>query len=181
RGHPLGGAVGDHAATAMGILVLEGPVEHVGDGLEATVGMPVGAPRLTGSVLDRPHLVHVDERVELVERNTGEGPAHRESLAFERAGCGRDALHRPLSLVGAGLRQAGEGQGVGGDGGHGTLPDSCRIKYLSLQQRWRRLCSEAAQCRRFTPSPRTPTPSPSSPPYWSPPTTPSSASTARAR
>jgi hypothetical protein len=67
--HPLRGAVGDHAAAAMGVLVLEGPVDHVGDRLEAPVGVPVGAPRLARGVVDFAHLVHVDEGVE-VARST---------------------------------------------------------------------------------------------------------------
>jgi hypothetical protein len=45
--HPLGVAVGDEPAAAVGVLVLEDPVEHVGDGLEAAVGcqgVPLGSP-----------------------------------------------------------------------------------------------------------------------------------------
>ena len=38
--HPLGVAVGDEAAAAVGVLVLEDAVDHVGDGLEAAVGVP---------------------------------------------------------------------------------------------------------------------------------------------
>ena len=132
RGHPLGSAVGDDAAAAVGVLVLEGAVEHVGDGLEAPVRVPVGAPRLAGAVVDRAHLVHVDERVELFGGHACECPPHGEALAFEAAGRRGDARDRPLALLRARLGQAGEGQGVGGDGRHGRLPDSCRIKYPYL-------------------------------------------------
>ena len=82
-GHPLGGAVGDDAAAAVGVLVLEGAVDHVGDGLEAAVGVPVGAPGLARRVVDLAHLVHVDERVEVGQVDAGEGPADREALALE--------------------------------------------------------------------------------------------------
>src|SRR5207302_2543300 len=36
-GHPLGIAVGDQAAAAVGILMPERPVDYVGNGLEAAV------------------------------------------------------------------------------------------------------------------------------------------------
>ena len=64
-GHPLRGAVVDHAATAMAVLVLKRPVDHVGDGLEAPVWMPVGAFGLQRRVVDLTHLVHVHERVQI--------------------------------------------------------------------------------------------------------------------
>jgi hypothetical protein len=47
RGHPLGVAVGDQPAAAVGVLVPEDAVDHVGDGLEAPVGcqgVPLGSP-----------------------------------------------------------------------------------------------------------------------------------------
>ena len=55
-GHPLGVAVGDEAIAAIGVLVLEDPVDHVGDGLEPAVRVPRGPlgspgrrrPRLSG-------------------------------------------------------------------------------------------------------------------------------------
>src|SRR5262245_27678290 len=46
--HPLGVAVGDRAAAAVGVLVLEDAVDHVGDRLEAAVRVPrraLGLPR----------------------------------------------------------------------------------------------------------------------------------------
>src|SRR5215217_9413262 len=42
-GNPLRIAVGDQPATAIGVLVAENAVEHVGDGLEPPVGVPGGA------------------------------------------------------------------------------------------------------------------------------------------
>ena len=120
-GHPLGGAVGDDAAAAVGVLVLEGAVDHVGDGLEAAVGVPVGAPGLDGRVVDLAHLVHVDERVEVGQVDAGEGPPHREALALEAGRRGRDRPDGAGSVAradGGDLRQR---QGVSGHGGHGYL------------------------------------------------------------
>ena len=98
-GHPLGGAVGDDAAAAVGVLVLERAVDHVGDGLEATVGVPGGALGLARGVVDLAHLVHVDERVEVGEVDAGEGPATGKpspskpagAVVTERTGRSRDS------------------------------------------------------------------------------------------
>jgi hypothetical protein len=38
--HPLGGAGADESATAVRVVVFDDTLEHVGDGLEATVGVP---------------------------------------------------------------------------------------------------------------------------------------------
>ena len=78
--HPLGGAVGDQAAATVGILVGEPAVDHVGDGFEPAVRMPVGASRLPGLVLHLTHLVHVYERVEVGGADPGEGPDDGEAL-----------------------------------------------------------------------------------------------------
>ena len=93
-GHPLGVAVGDHAAAAVRVLVLEDAVDHVGDGLEAAVRVPRRALRLARRVLDLAHLVEVDERVEVGEVDAGERPADREALALEAARRGGDAADR---------------------------------------------------------------------------------------
>ncbi len=66
--------------------MLEDPVQHVRDGLEAPVRVPRRALRLAGRVLDLAHLVHVDERIEVGEIDAGERSADRESLALEAAG-----------------------------------------------------------------------------------------------
>jgi hypothetical protein len=63
--------------------VPEDPVEHVGDGLEAAVGVPGGALGLAGGVVDLAHLVHVDERVQRAQVDAGEGAADREALALK--------------------------------------------------------------------------------------------------
>ena len=83
RRHPLRRAVRDQAAATDGVLVLEGAVDHVGDGLEAPVGVPGRALGLAGCVLHLAHLVHVDEGVEVRDGHAGEGAPHREPLAFE--------------------------------------------------------------------------------------------------
>ena len=61
----------------------ERAVDHVGDGLEAAVRVPRRALGLAGGVLDLAHLIHVDERVELIELDAGEGAADGEALALE--------------------------------------------------------------------------------------------------
>ena len=101
-GHPLGVAVGDQAATAVRVLVLEGAVDHVGDGLEAAMGMPRRALGFAGRVLHLTHLIHVDERVD--ERGIGarEGAPHRESFALESVRRGGDADHRTERRAAAG-------------------------------------------------------------------------------
>ena len=63
--------------------MLEGAVDDVGHGLEAPVGVPVGAPGLAGAVVHGAHLVHVDEGVESLDRHAGEGPADGEALPLE--------------------------------------------------------------------------------------------------
>ena len=91
RRHPLRIAVRDHSPAAVRVAVLEGAVHDVGDGLEAAMRMPGRAFRLAGRVLDLPHLVHVDERVELAEIHAVERATHREAVALEPPGCARDA------------------------------------------------------------------------------------------
>jgi hypothetical protein len=77
-GHPLGVAVGDQPAAAVGVLVLERAVDDVGDGLEPAVRVPRGALGLTRAVVDLAHLVHVHERVEPGQVHPGEGAPDRE-------------------------------------------------------------------------------------------------------
>ena len=102
--HPLGVAVGDEAAAAGRVPVLEGAVDHVGHGLEAPVGMPGRALRLTGRVLDLAHLVHVHEGIETIEGDAGEGPVHREAFPLEARRRGGDGLDRPAWPVRARVR-----------------------------------------------------------------------------
>jgi hypothetical protein len=53
----------DGSSAAVAILVLEGSVNHVGEGFEAAVWVPGCAARLIRGVFNLAHLVHVDERV----------------------------------------------------------------------------------------------------------------------
>ena len=135
-GHPLGGAVGDEAAAADGVLVLEGAVDHVGHRLEATVGVPGRALRLTGGVLDLAHLVHVDERVEVGQRHTREGAPYGEALALETRGRVGDALDRA------------DGGGLGGHADpreqQGCLGRSLQARRTSLSVAIWRLSGERA-------------------------------------
>ena len=64
RCHPLRVTVGDDSAATVGVLVDEGAVHDVGDGLEAAVGVPRGALGLARGVLHLAHLIHHDEWVE---------------------------------------------------------------------------------------------------------------------
>lgn len=109
--HPLGVAVGDGAAATLRVLVVEDPVDDVRDGLEAAVGVPGGAFGLTRRVLHLAHLVHHDERVEVLVGDPGERPAHRESLALETARRGRHGEHGTRHGVGR-SGHTGQGQRV---------------------------------------------------------------------
>ena len=77
-GHPLGLALGDDAAAAGGVAVGELAVEHVGDGLEASVRVPLGAFRLARAV---------QRGAGVVEQEEGVGVGHRQR-AGERAADG---------------------------------------------------------------------------------------------
>jgi signal transduction histidine kinase/CheY-like chemotaxis protein len=113
RGHPLGVAVGDQAAAAVGVLVAEHAVDDVRDGLEPAVRVPRRALGLTRRVLDLAHLVHVDEGVQLSQVHAGERPADRETLTLEPGRRGRHRHDRPLGRGGGvGLGDAGQDQNV---------------------------------------------------------------------
>ncbi len=98
RGHPLRGTVGDQAAATVRVLVREAAVDHVGDGFEAAVRVPVRAPRLTGLVLHLAHLVHVHERVEVGGAHAGEGAHDGKALALVAARAGGDRADGPLGV-----------------------------------------------------------------------------------
>ena len=119
--HPLGCAVLDHAATTVRILVLEAPVHDVGDGLETAMRVPVGALRLARGVVDGAHLVHVDEGVELVVRDAGEGARDRETLALVPLRAGHVTGDAALAGRGRGCGEARQRERVCGDGGHVIL------------------------------------------------------------
>ncbi len=84
-------------ASALGVLVGEGPVDHVRDRLESTMRVPRCSLRLSGRVVHLTHLVHVDEGVEVAQAQAGKGPPHRESLSLEPTGGGGHRRHRALS------------------------------------------------------------------------------------
>ena len=79
----MGVAVSDEATAADRVAVLKQAIDHVGDGLEASVRVPGCALGFACGVLHFPHLVHVDERVEYVEANAGEGAAYRKPLTLK--------------------------------------------------------------------------------------------------
>ena len=66
-GHPLGVALADHAAAAVGVVVGDLPVHDVADGLETTVRVPWSSLRLTGRVDLGAAVVEQQERVGLRE------------------------------------------------------------------------------------------------------------------
>jgi hypothetical protein len=118
-------------AAAVGVLVVHGAVDDVGDGFEAAVRVPRGADRLARSQIDLAHVVEVDERVEFGHRHAGEAAAYRESFALVAAGCGGQPAHRAdpgRDRVERG--QAGQDEYVvDGDGRHGgPLSDLVSIR-----------------------------------------------------
>jgi len=121
--HPLRRSVLDEATTAMRVLVLERAVDHVGDGLEAAMGVPGRALGLPRRVVDLPHLVHVHERVEILQVHTGEGAADGEALALEPPGGRGHGLDRTLDRLGAVERWDGRERAQVTDGysGHENL------------------------------------------------------------
>jgi hypothetical protein len=118
--HPLGGAVLDQPTATVGILVLELPVDHVGDGFEAPMRMPRRAFRLARCVLDLSHLIHVNERIEIGQAHACKRASDRESFAFEAA-----RRHGHVTCRSQGGRvyagQARECLRIGGNCRHQTL------------------------------------------------------------
>ena len=120
-GHPLRVAVRDEPAATVRILVLECAIDHVRDRLEASMRVPRRALGFAGRVFDLAHLVEVDERIEILERDAGEGAADREPLPFEAVRGVRDAADGSL------MRDRGvwcgdpwqDGDVFDDDGGHG--------------------------------------------------------------
>src|SRR6185312_11456202 len=110
RGHPLGGAVGDQAATAVRILVGEPAVNHVRDGFEPAVWMPRRASGFTGLIFDLTHLVHVHERVEGRGGYAGECADDGKALALVAPRTGGHSAHRAFGVPGRGCDDAGKSQ-----------------------------------------------------------------------
>ena len=120
RSHPLGVAVGDDSAATVRVGVLENPVDDVGDGFEAAMGMPRRALGLTGCVLHLAHLIHHDEGIESAQIDAREGATHRETLTLETTRRGSDRHDRTVLERGIGLRHARQRERVvDGHGGHG--------------------------------------------------------------
>ena len=118
-GHPLRVAVRDGAAATVAVLVVEDAVDDVGDGLEAAVRVPGRALGLARRVLHLAHLVHHDERVEVLEVDAGERAAHREPLALVAGRSRRHLPHGAGLVAESGLAQAGQDREVvDGDRGH---------------------------------------------------------------
>ena len=90
-GHPLDVARAQHAAVARRVLVLELALQHVSDGLEAAMRMIGRADRLAGAVVDRPHLVEQQERIDHVQSRGRDRPAHDEACPLALAVRGDDA------------------------------------------------------------------------------------------
>ena len=121
-GHPLGVALADHAAAAVGVVVGDLAVEDVAHRLEAAVRVPRRALGLAGAV---------DLRAEVVEQQERVGLGHRQ-LAWERTadaepsalGCAvrRDDFGDRPRRGGGGIGPGDAGQDqrvVDGDGRHG--------------------------------------------------------------
>ena len=107
-GHPLGVALADDPAAAVAVVVLDDPVDHVGDGLEAPVRVPRGADRLVGGVVDRPELVEQEEGVGHVGvEAAGERAPDLEAGALDGVVGGR----RPARPGGRGVSGSGVTRG----------------------------------------------------------------------
>ena len=120
-GHPLRGAVGDEAAAAGRVVVREGAVHDVGDGLEAAVRVPGRALRLAGRVLDGAQVVEQQEGVR-VRGSRRAGRRGGPGSPRPRAGVGAVTTLRTGRKVADGRVGPGDaGQGedvVGGDCWH---------------------------------------------------------------
>src|SRR5262249_13822678 len=97
--HPLDIAGAQRAPMAGGVLVVHLALEHVGDGLETAVRVIGRAHRFTRAVVDRPHLVQEQERIDGRDSQPREGPADDEAAALALLVC-RDDL---LDLANAGV------------------------------------------------------------------------------
>ena len=109
RGHPLCRPVGDQAAAPVRVLVRELSVDHVGHGFEPAMRMPGRPFGLTWPVVDSPHLIHMDERIERGQRDAREGTMDREAFALQAGRRGADRVQR--ALAGSTGRPVKPGQG----------------------------------------------------------------------
>src|SRR5436190_20056862 len=77
---------------ARRVLVLHFAFQHVGDGLEASVGVIGRAHRLARRVVDRPHLVEQQERIDGGQTQPGERSPNDEPAALALLVSGDDLL-----------------------------------------------------------------------------------------
>ncbi len=76
--------------------MLHDPVDHVGHGLEAAVGVPRSALGLAGGVFDLSHLIEMDERIEVGKVDSLEGALDGKPFTFETGRCRRYRQHRAI-------------------------------------------------------------------------------------
>ena len=107
---------------AVGVLVLHGAVDHVRDGLEASMWVPRRALRLARGVLDFSHLVEVDERVEIGQVDASEGSPDWETLTLKAGRSGCHGLHWPIEGIGRPCVETRQHKGIlDGYCGHGVF------------------------------------------------------------
>ena len=116
RGHPLGVAVGDEAATTVGVLMPEYAVEHV-----VTVSKPRwgarGALGLARAVVHLAHLIQVHERVRAA-RSTPANTPHREAFTLQARRRRGDRHHGAIPSCRVGVGDPWQDNGVGADSWH---------------------------------------------------------------
>ncbi|MCW0416551.1 hypothetical protein NB689_002305 [Xanthomonas sacchari] len=98
-GHPLHAARGQQTLVAVVVLVPHAPVEHVGDGLEATVRMAGEAPDVVLGPVGA-ELVEQQERIQFGQRTAADDAGQLDPIA-----------------VGGGVAANGTQDARGGDGG----------------------------------------------------------------
>ena len=121
-GHPLGVALGDHTAAAVGVVVGDLAVEDVGHGLETAMRMPRRPLGFVRRVDLRAEVVEEQERICLGHRQlAGEGTSDAEPGALGGAVRRNDPGDGPSPRRGGiGSGDAGQDERVvHGDGRHG--------------------------------------------------------------
>jgi hypothetical protein len=83
RSHPLHVARRDESSIALGVLVLDLPVEHICHRLESAMGMIWSPLGLSGGIFDRSHLIEQKERADVVDTCRGEWAVDQEAASFE--------------------------------------------------------------------------------------------------
>src|SRR5215208_2037546 len=93
--HPLRVAVGDDAAAAVRVAMLERAVDDVRHGLEPTMWVPRGALWLARGVLDLTHLVEMNKWIEIGGGHACEGAPYGKALTLKPARSGGNRANRP--------------------------------------------------------------------------------------